>query len=69
MKTETSVEQRVELFRLYLLDALSQRNALTHGGMELDMHIIALIDKLETLLWVLDQAEDEVAIPAGPLLH
>ncbi len=68
MKTETAVEQQVELYRLYLLDALTQRDTLCTGDQTLDLHIISLIDKLEALLWVLDQAEDEL-ISSGTPLH
>lgn len=59
MRQEAEVLTRAELVRLLLSQAVDQREQGNHEP-ELDLHILSLLDQLETLLWVLEPDEDVV---------
>ena len=53
MRAECEVATRVELVKYHLAEAVRLRSSFNEADAELDLHILSLLDQLETLLWVL----------------
>lgn len=69
MRAETEVATRVELVKYHLAEAVRQRSSFAEADAELDLQILSLLDQLETLLWVLDEADDGAGEPPPAVRH
>lgn len=57
MRPEAEIADRAEMLRLWLLQAVEQRNNFASAEPEQDLAILSLLDQLETLIWVLEEPE------------
>lgn len=65
MKTEGEIRARAELYREMLCQAMEQRSQSAAAQPELDLLLLNLLDRLEALLWVMDELEDTLLLPQG----
>lgn len=68
MKRRVEIEERAALYQEMIVETIDLR---THGtvadGKELDLLLLTMVDRLEALLWVLDELEDDLLDRDGPL--
>ena len=59
MRRESEVAALAEIIKNELKFAVDEKSVAINGDAELDLLILSLLDKLETLLWVLELTEME----------
>ena len=68
MKRRVEIEERAALYQEMIVETIDLR---THGtvaaGKQLDLLLLTMVDRLEALLWVLDELEDDLLDRDGPL--
>ena len=70
MKTETTVKALLESYKQQLLLAVQERSSVSAVDPELDLFILSLIGRLETLEWVLaDTGQLPAAACGSCVLH
>lgn len=60
MRNEEQVIARCDLYKRQLILAIEEKTASLVADPALDILILSLIDKLETLDWVLSQEDDDL---------
>ena len=66
MRRESEVAAVAETIKDQLRVAIEEKSLSTTSDTELDLLILSLLDKLETLLWVLERADMETAVMPHP---
>lgn len=67
MRRESEVAALAEIIKGQLKFAVDEKGAAKGSDAELDLLILSLLDKLETLLWVLELADmEETLMPFRP---
>lgn len=59
MRRESEVAALAEIIKNQLKFAVEEKSTAVNSDAELDLLILSLLDKLETLLWVLELADME----------
>ncbi len=67
MRSAKTVEQRAALYKRGLADAIEAKMQAGDEDPELNFLLLSLIDKLETLLWVLEVTDDDGITPRSSL--
>lgn len=68
MKRRVEVEERAALYQEMIVETIELRTQGAAGReQELDLLLLTLVDRLEALLWVLDELEDDLLDRKGPL--
>jgi hypothetical protein len=66
MRRETEVAAVADIIKEQLKFAVEEKSVAMANDAELDLLILSLLDKLETLLWVLELADMEDEISSLP---
>ena len=60
MKGEREIRERAALYQELIVQAMEQRER-SHGWRpELDLLLLTMVDRLEALLWVVDELPDDI---------
>ena len=60
MKGEREIRERAALYQELIVQAMEQRERGRGWRPELDLLLLTMVDRLEALLWVVDELPDDI---------
>ena len=60
MKGEREIRERAALYQELIVQAMEQRERGRGWRPELDLLLLTMVDRLEALLWVVDELTDDI---------